>query len=240
MLDWLLLPIDPGRAHALSAAVAWHGRLMTLAWGVAVPLGVLMARYYKILPGQDWPSERDNKVWWHAHQSLHYSAGILTLIGVVLIVQGLATLGSSGRHAVFGWALVLLALGQFLGGWLRGSKGGPTDPAPDGSLHGDHYAMTKRRLVFEYAHKSGGYLALAVACGAVITGLWNANAPVWMWLSLTLWWTGLLVFATVLQRKGQAIDTYQAIWGPDPVHPGNARKPIGLAITRPGKRKASP
>jgi hypothetical protein len=28
-----------------------------------------------------------------------------------------------------------------------------------------------------------------------------------------------------LQRRGLAVDTYQAIWGPDPQHPGNATPP---------------
>jgi hypothetical protein len=133
---------------------------------------------------------------------------------------------------------VVLVLGQFLGGWLRGSKGGPTDPAPDGSLHGDHYAMTGRRIVFEYGHKIGGYLALCVAVGAILTGLWQANAPLWMWLVFICWWIFLLTMATIFQYKGRVIDTYQAIWGPDPVHPGNAHKPIGLGITRPERQKA--
>jgi hypothetical protein len=240
MLDWFLLPIDPARAHELSAAVAWHGRFMTLAWGVAVPLGILMARFFKILPGQNWPDKRDNRVWWLSHLTLHYLAGILTLTGLCIIIQGVAALGASGNHALFGWALVVLALGQFLGGWLRGSKGGPTDLAADGSLHGDHYSMTRRRRIFEYAHKSGGYLALSVAFGAILTGLWRANAPVWMWLALMLWWAGLLILAVILQRKGHAVDTYQAIWGPDVIHPGNARKAIGMGITRPEKKKANP
>jgi hypothetical protein len=146
-------------------------------------------------------------------------------------------LGSSGSHALFGWSLVILMLGQFLGGWLRGSKGGPTEPTPDGSLHGDHYNMTQRRVVFEWCHKLGGYLALCIAAGAIISGLWLANAPVWMWLCLGLWWLGILGFASVLQRKGRAVDTYQAIWGPEQKHPGNRRKPIGFGICRPAFRK---
>ncbi len=238
LFQWLFLPMDSSRTHDISIAVQWHGRLMTLAWGIAVPIGVVSARFFKILPGQDWPSELDNRVWWITHQTLHYLAGLMTLIGIILVVQGLAAFGASGTHALFGWALVLLALAQFLGGWLRGSKGGPTDPAPDGSLHGDHYSMTRRRLIFEYAHKLGGYLALGVACGAILSGLWRANAPHWMWLSLFFWWSAMFGLVIVLQRQGRAVDTYQAIWGPDAVHPGNARKPIGLGITRPKKKKA--
>jgi hypothetical protein len=235
MIEWLLLPIDLTRAHQISDAVAWHGRMMVGAWGVAVPLGVLAARFFKILPWQDWPRELDNRLWWNTHRALHYIAGLLTLGGVWLAVQGLAAVGSSGAHAIFGWAIVVLALGQFLGGWLRGSKGGPTEPARDGSLHGDHYSMTRRRVVFEHAHKAGGYLALLIALGAILSGLWRVNAQNWMWLTLAIWWLALLGIAISLQLKGSAFDTYQAIWGPDPHHPGNIRRPIGIGIVRPGE-----
>ncbi|MGL4636699.1 MAG: cytochrome b561 domain-containing protein [Beijerinckiaceae bacterium] len=237
MLDWLMMPMDPARAHDVSAAVAWHGRTMTLAWGVAVPLGVFVARYLKVLPNQNWPEKLDSKFWWNTHQGLHYLAGLLTLTGVALVLQGVTQLESSGYHALFGWAVVILATAQFLGGWLRGSKGGPTEPAADGSLHGDHYSMTLRRLVFEYVHKTGGYLALGIAITAILTGLWRANAPVWMWLVLLLWWAMLVILAALMQRQGRAVDTYQAIWGPDAHHPGNARKPIGFGINRPFMRK---
>jgi hypothetical protein len=232
VLHWLFLPIDSGRVHDVNFAVAWHGRMMTFAWGIAVPVGVIIARFGKIWPGQDWPRELDNKVWWHSHLTLQYLAGFLTLFGIGLVVRGLSSLGSSGNHALFGWSLALLALSQFLGGWFRGSKGGPTDRAADGSLDGDHYSMTRRRLVFEYMHKFGGYVALCLACGAIFTGLWRANAPHWMWLILPVWWMGLILLALSLQKRGRAIDTYQAIWGPNPIHPGNARKPIGIGVRK--------
>jgi hypothetical protein len=232
MIEWLLSPVDLTRAHVVSDSVAWHARSMTLAWGVLVPIGVLAARFFKILPGQDWPRELDSPVWWFTHRFLHYLAGLLTLAGLFLVLRGGLSLGSSGTHAVFGWAVVLLAVSQFLGGWLRGSKGGPTEPHPDGSLRGDHYDMTPRRIAFEYLHKIGGYMALAIAIAAIVTGLWRANAPNWMWLMLGLWWLSLLALGVLLQRAGRAIDTYQAIWGPDHAHPGNTRRPIGIGIRR--------
>ncbi len=235
MIEWLLSPIDPARAHAVADAVAWHGRSMVLAWGVLVPVGVLAARFFKILPGQDWPRQLDSHAWWLTHRIFHYVAGLLTLVGLALVLRGLVSLGSSGIHAVFGWAVVVLACAQFLGGWFRGSKGGPTDPRPDGSLRGDHYDMTPRRLAFEYLHKTGGYTALAIAMLAIVTGLWRANAPLWMWLALAVWWVSLAVIGATLQRAGRAVDTYQAIWGPDTRHPGNARRPIGIGIVRPGE-----
>lgn len=232
MIEWLLSPVDPGRAHAVGEAIAWHGRTMALAWGALAPVGVLAARFFKILPGQDWPRVLDNHAWWLTHRLVHYAAGVLTLVGLGLVLVGLPHLGASGVHAIFGWAVVALAAGQFLGGWFRGSKGGPTDPGPDGSQRGDHYDMTPRRLAFEYLHKIGGYAALSVAIGAIASGLWHANAPVWMWLGMGSWWLLLAALFVALQRAGRAVDTYQAIWGPDPRHPGNARRPIGIGIIR--------
>ena len=65
---------------------------------------------------------------------------------------------------------------------------------------------------------------------AVFSGLWQANGPNWMWLSLIMWYLGLVATFAWLQAKGRAIDTYQAIWGPDPTLPGNKRPAIGIGV----------
>jgi len=59
---------------------------------------------------------------------------------------------------------------------------------------------------------------------AVLAGLWQANAPMWMWLVLPVWWAVLATLFVLFQRRGMVIDTYVAIWGPDATHPGNARR----------------
>ncbi len=92
--------------------------------------------------------------------------------------------------------------------------------------------MTPRRVLFEYAHKGLGYLALLLALITILTGLWQANAPRWMVVVLGIWWTGLLIVCLVFQKRGMALDTYQAIWGPSLAHPGNRRKPIGWGVAR--------
>lgn len=232
MVDWLLAPMDASRAHAVDMTIAWHARLMVLAWGIALPCGVLAARFFKIMPGQDWPADIDNRAWWHTHLALQYGGGVLTLVALGLILFASARSGSPGLHGLFGWSVIALAATQFFGGWLRGSKGGPTDPGPDGSLAGDHYDMTFRRLVFEYVHKSAGYAAILLAAAAIATGLWQANAPLWMPILIGGWWLLLVVLFIVFQSRGMAVDTYQAIWGPDPRHPGNRRTPIGWGIRR--------
>jgi len=124
-----MVSVDPSRVHDVGFHVAWHGRFMTLAWGFLVPLGVVIARYYKV-----------------------------------------------------------------------------------------------RRLAFEIIHKTAGYIALLLAFVAVLTGIWEANGPRWMWISLIAWWCSLLLFSLRQERTRRCPDTYQALWGPDPIHPGNKKK----------------
>ena len=134
-------------------------------------------------------------------------------------------------HGWAGWVLFVAGWVQVAGAFLRGSKGGPTDV----QLRGDHYDMTARRRVFEVLHKSLGWLALLVAVAVMLLGLAAADAPRWMLVLLMLWWVTLAAAFLYLQSRGKCIDTYQAIWGPDPTHPGNrlprsgwgARRPLG-------------
>lgn len=217
LVEWLLRPIDPTRGHEIGELVAWHGRLMALSWGVLLPLGVIIARFFKVTPRQDWPRRLDNKFWWRSHMSFQYAGGGLMLAGLGLIWMRAGGDAGAAAHRWLGY--VVLALGglQFVAGWLRGSKGGPGDV----QMRGDHYDMTLRRRVFEHVHKGFGYVALTLAAATILTGLWAANAPRWMWLFLGLWWAGLIMAFLRLQRGGPPIGSYQAIWGPDPSHPGN-------------------
>lgn len=225
MIDWLLAPIDLARAHDVPASLSWHARMMVLAWVVLVPLGILCARYLKVTPRQNWPQELDNRTWWHLHRLFQYSAGVIMLAGLGLALarpEAVASLTEQAWiHRALGWAVIWLACVQFASAILRGSKGGPTSPAPDGSLRGDHYDMTPRRIVFEWVHKNSGRIALVLSVPVVISGLWQLNAPHWMWLITALWWAAVGCAAALAERYMGAHATYQAIWGPDPSHPGN-------------------
>jgi len=229
MLDWLFQPIDPDRAHAVGFVVSWHARSMVLAWGVLAPLAVLIARFYKVLPGQDWPRELDSQFWWRTHWIGQSVVLLLTVLGVGLI---LSSAGEVGLHGLLGYLVLALVLAQVVLGLMRGSKGGPTAPMPDGGLDGDHYAMTRWRQVFEAAHKGLGYALLIVALLTIIIGLWDTNGPRWIWGALIIWWAALTAMAIRLQRLGRAIDTYQAIWGPSPDHPGNRLRAPGWGMRR--------
>lgn len=232
-MEWLLASVDPSRDHEVDLAVAWHARTMVLAWAVLFPVGILVARFMKIWPGQKWPDELDNKRWWRIHLVTQGGGGVLVLIGLALVWFAPQGTAAGTWHQVFGWTTVAVCGLQILSGLLRGTKGGPTAPAADGSLRGDHFDMTLRRRLFEYWHKAAGYGALALAALAILTGLWIANAPNWMWLSIIGWWLLLSLAAYRLQRAGRCVDTYQAIWGNAPNLPGNRRRPIGIGIRRP-------
>lgn len=229
-LQWLLQPLSGASEHAIALWAYWHARCMVLGWGVLLPLGALAARYFKVTPGQRWPDQLDNKAWWHAHRWLQWSGVAAMSAGAALAWgQGQGATLLAQLHGWAGWALVVLGWLQIVYGLRRGSKGGPTDAQP----RGDHYDMTPHRQHFERMHKGLGWLAVLAALGVTVLGLMVADAPRWMAVVLALWWLGLAAAAVLLQRRGHCVDTYQAIWGPDPRHPGNRLKPIGWGVRRP-------
>lgn len=236
--SWLCVPLSGAADHTLPLWAAWHGRAMVFAWAIALPVGVLAARFFKIMPGQAWPHELDNKTWWHYHRALQGSGVVVMTVGCLLAwghshgANGLAQF-----HRWMGWGLVASGWFQILGGVFRGTKGGGNAAAERGSatgmdMRGDHYDMTGRRRAFEYVHKLLGWSALLVAVVVIAFGLVLADAPRWMAIILAVWWCLLISLGVRWQRAGRCIDTYQAIWGPDRVHPGNRIPPIGWGIRR--------
>ncbi|MFM0617449.1 cytochrome b561 domain-containing protein [Paraburkholderia nemoris] len=238
VFTWLLMPLSGASEHHIATWVAWHGRLMVVSWAVLLPTGVLAARYFKVLPQQSWPAELDNKTWWHAHQTFQWGGVLLMTAGLILAWCNAPGASSLARaHGTLGWCIGAAGWLQIAGGLARGTKGGPSDQRHRdhrscGSLRGDHYDMTPRRVAFELVHKVLGTSAILAALLAIATGLVVADAPRWMALVLTSWVCLLGVLVVRWQRQGRCVDTYQAIWGPDVAHPGNQKQPIGYGIHR--------
>jgi uncharacterized membrane protein len=230
MLEWWLSPLSGATGHVIAPPVAWHARLMVLSWGVLIPVGVLWARFWKVAPGQDWPRELDDKRWWHAHRALQITGVALGFVALARVFPRSAATPGAEAHHLLGWFVVAAGAWQVAHGFARGSKGGPTASA----LAGDHYDMTSWRVVFERVHKALGWVVVAAAAAAIATGLLVADAPRWMAAAIAAWWLLLGAAFVRWQRAGRALDTYQAIWGPDPSRPGNARAPIGWGVTRHG------
>ncbi|MEP0962452.1 MAG: cytochrome b561 domain-containing protein [Roseobacter sp.] len=233
MWEWLLSEVDAGRVHDIPPAVSWHARIMVLSWGILVPLAVLAARFFKVMSGQDWLNQLDAQTWWRGHWIGQSLAAGLSILGLGLVFP--LNFSDLSLHRVVGYCVLMGLLTQILLSMKRGSKGGPTAPAEDGDWHGDHYNMTPRRRMFEALHKVLGYGLLLLGTLAIFVGLWEANGPRWMWIVLILWYVFFVGLFGVLQRRGMAIDTYQAIWGPDVSHPGNQGPAPKWGMNRPDK-----
>lgn len=231
-MEWLLSPIDPSRAHEISFGISWHARLMVATWSFLIPLGILSARFFKIMPKQNWPEELDNKTWWSSHLIFQYFGGLLIIAAMWLVWGETGSYENAFFHKWVGWLTIVLCSAQYFAGWLRGTKGGPTEVERTGTIRGDHFDMTARRNAFEYFHKSVGYLCLFVAWATTLFGLWLVNAAIWMWIVILAWWIAIFVVFIALQKAGRAHDTYEAIWGDDPELPGNRVKTIGWGIKR--------
>jgi len=230
MVEWLFTSLSGALTHEIAPWAYWHARCMVAGWAALLPVGVLLARFYKVTPQQDWPRALDNRFWWHGHRALQWAGVALVTLGLALAWrQGEAATGSARLHGWAGWAVSVAVWLQIAGSFWRGSKGGPTAE----QMRGDHYDMTPWRLAFERMHKGLGWLALLASVAVITLGLWAADAPRWMALLLFLWWAVLAAVFVHLQRRGRCIDTYQAIWGPDADHPGNQRPPVGWGVRRP-------
>ncbi|MEM1401520.1 MAG: cytochrome B, partial [Pseudomonadota bacterium] len=97
---------------------------MVLAWSFLFPIGILVARFMKVTPGQDWPRVVDNKAWWHTHLSTQYCGGVAVVLALWLVYQVTGFRSTVELHRYFGWITVGLCALQFVAGWLRGTKGG--------------------------------------------------------------------------------------------------------------------
>merc|ERR1711871_1067281 len=143
-----------------SKAVIWlaHGVCMALAWGIMVPLGIIIARYFKGVP----PS----KAWFYRHQGVQMCAVVIAVAGLVCGVMGKGKTDAhfSTPHSYSGLFAMLVALMQPLAICLRGHK-----PAAG------EQADTQRRL-WECTHKWGGRLGAIAALFNVTLGTFNYSS----------------------------------------------------------------
>lgn len=226
----LALGLGLWRLEGMTGALLVHVGAMVTAWAAVLPAGAIIARYLKVTSDQRFPEVLDNRWWWEWHRGLQYAGVALSTIGFLAILS--ITAGSFATwHGWIGLLVVLLGWAQVIAGWLRGSKGGPTDrradPARPETWRGDHFDMTRRRRAFELFHKTGGWLALLLAMLAVDSGAALLGTPPWLVLLAALAWLAALFAAARFAMAGRRVDTYVAIWGPhlrspllDPSKPG--------------------
>ena len=209
---------------SVTSAMAVHAALMLTAWGLLIPAGGIVARYFKVMPGQDFPRVVENLTWWRWHRGLQYGGMALATValGVILSETG-------GRfdtlHGRCGLAVMTLGWLQVVSGLLRGSKGGPTDqradPLDPATWRGDHYDMTPRRHAFEAWHKPAGWAAVMLAGVTVLLGLQLVGSPAWLLFVVGALQAAAFAFLFDGVARHRWVDTYASLWGPDPRHPGN-------------------
>lgn len=254
--DWLMSPLSGAAEHQLRTGTYLHGRLMVLAWGFFAPVAIVLARFYKVTPRQDWPRVQDNPFWFFTHRAVGWGACVLMIVAVAcILIDEPWRVPWRSVHALVGWTVVITGLFQVVSSSARGTHGGPTHPETGMPLRrwnwshvvrdpryptkpriewaGDHYNMSRTRVVFEYVHKGLGYMLLGVSAVGIISGLIKAEALNWMWIALLLWWGFLIGLFVLLQHQGRCIDTYQAIFGVEEHLPGNRRRPVfGWGVRR--------
>jgi hypothetical protein len=210
----------------------YHALLMSAAWFVLVPAGIIAVRFFKAAPrpfGLDKTgigSFHPKLLCWTLHYIFLYLAIGLALLGFVVAV--VVSRGFSGSmHALWGIAATLLGCLQIISAWNRGTHGGKygagADPNDPKTWGGDHFDMTPRRRWFEAYHKTAGYFSLTLALGAVASGLmqyWVSSVAI----GLGLAWLGLLVTFVTLEGKGFRRDTYHSVYGTHPDLPFNRRR----------------
>jgi hypothetical protein len=134
-----------------------HAVLMTLGWGIMIPAGVIMARFFKNSPPTGW--------WYKMHRMIQTSGLLLATAGLVLAVSSVG--GSHGEHfggnnkghKIMGLVVMVMGYQQPLLAIFR-----PHPPAPGESA-------TSARLVWERLHKVLGYAAVLIAAITIFSGL---------------------------------------------------------------------
>ncbi len=213
--------------EGLPGAMALHAGLMLLAWGMLLPFGAVAARYYKVVPGQTYPREVDNRFWWTWHRVLQY-AGVAAATAGVLVMLSVTRDGFATLHGRLGVAVMAVAWAQVVSGLVRGSRGGPDageTPRGQADWRGDHYDMTPRRRLFEAWHKRAGWAVLAAGAVVVLLGADLVGSPPWLLATVGALQAAALLGVADGVLRGRWVDTYKALWGPDPAHPGNRRPP---------------
>jgi hypothetical protein len=210
----------------LTGVMLFHAGAMIIAWGIFVPMGVILARYFKITRQQDFPAHLDNGFWWNWHRGLQYTGVVLSTLGFFAMVS-LVGFKADSNHTLMGLVVVIIGWLQVLSGWFRGSKGGPTEP----TMRGDHYDMTLRRHIFQGVHKTLGWSVLALAFSTIWTGMDMMGFPTIGFILLCGGASVFVLTAIIFQRQGRKVSTYRAIWGKE--EPARDNSHQSVAVTPP-------
>jgi len=161
-----------------------HGALMYAAWGLLLPLGALLGRYYR----WTWPC-------WFIFHVICQSAGLLlTVAGFVIIFLVGSWNQPNFPHAIIGIVLTAILLQQFLNGIFH-----PCVEREDGRTLSED--KSRYRLCWEIYHAISGIIAVAIGIGQVTLGVFLIAPPltVWaVWCGLGLLWIITFLFHEIV------------------------------------------
>nr|CAB3479106.1 unnamed protein product [Digitaria exilis] len=136
-------------AGGSSLAKKWHGAMAGLGWGVLMPVGVSLARYFR----------RHDPFWFYAHVSVQ---GVGFVLGAVGVAAGfrLSDVPGAGSHQALGVAVLVFGCLQVLAFLARPGK------------------ASKVRRYWNWYHHYVGRAAVACAVANVFVGLSIAHEAV--------------------------------------------------------------
>jgi len=151
-----------------------HGCLMAFAWGIVMPIGVLVARFLKPPPAttsHSYDREAANApsvsplkharaaAWYRAHRALQMAGMAMALAGMIISLTRTEFGSIDTVHGDLGLATMALGLIQPINAVLR-------PPKSDGS--GPKKTI---RTAWEVLHKSLGYIALSLGVVTIFLGI---------------------------------------------------------------------
>jgi len=159
----------------LKSFKVWHGILMMLAWGVVLPIGMIVARFCR---------HRPNYIWFKVHMPFQICGALTAFTGGSLIFY---TLWPNGHfavwHAFSGIVLLCILFLQCCVGIFRPrtEEGKP---------------KTRVRNCFKWWHAWTGRVILLAAFVQALSGILFINWPQWAFIVYFFW--GVLILAVII------------------------------------------
>ncbi|CAF1340122.1 unnamed protein product [Rotaria sordida] len=175
-----------------------HGTVMVFAWMIFAPIGILIARYGRLLRIGVRQKLFGDTIWFQVHRLALSLAALVTLLGFFLIlVQAQSTwvdVNSDGQllyaHSILGVLIVCFAMTQV---WMALFR-----CHPDG----------KFRFIYNWAHRTTGVLAFVLSVPTIfIVTYWLPAYHNGFVAILSLWtaWVVIVVVAfEFLEHRGKA------------------------------------
>lgn len=174
---------------------AFQGSMMFIAWGILLPIGILIARYTKNIG----PKDR----WFKLHRVIQ-SIGLLCSIGGFVAAIIMVTSGKfSIAHHFIGIVVFALGLQQPFNAVIR--------PHIDAS---NPRHKTRSRTIWEFLHKNLGRLAVILGGINIFIGLKLIRAPFGAIIGVAIWDTLLIGVVNYMELSSNSTQKPERIESP--------------------------